>query len=132
MVIQVTRSSMPGLEEYIEGIRELWDSHWLTNIDSLKLNQSQDGVKGNYAYFPVVFDGYHLSRNVVYQKLRDEGIYARKYFYPLNNTLACYRDRFDVNQTPVAKYIADRVLTLPLYADLAVDDVDWICDIILR
>ena len=67
-----------------------------------------------------------------YEKLKTENIYARKYFYPLTNSFECYKGRFDVGKTPVAKYIADRVLTLPLYADLALDNVDRICDIILR
>jgi dTDP-4-amino-4,6-dideoxygalactose transaminase len=89
-------------------------------------------VKSNYAYFPVVFDGYKMSRNEVFEKLKAENIYARKYFYPLTNNFECYKGRFDVKKTPVAKYVADRVLTLPLYADLALDDVDRICDIILR
>ena len=30
--ILVTRSSMPPLDEYIEEIKEMWDSHWLTNM----------------------------------------------------------------------------------------------------
>ena len=30
--IQVTKSSMPKFEEYIDEIRELWDTHWLTNM----------------------------------------------------------------------------------------------------
>ncbi|NLW91175.1 MAG: DegT/DnrJ/EryC1/StrS family aminotransferase, partial [Syntrophomonadaceae bacterium] len=91
----------------------------------------QTGVKSNYAYFPVVFDGYKMSRDEVFEKLKAENIYARKYFYPLTNSFECYKGRFDVEKTPVAKYVADRVLTLPLYADLAIEDVDRICDIIL-
>jgi dTDP-4-amino-4,6-dideoxygalactose transaminase len=111
------------VERYIEG---------LSNIKGIKLCKPQIGVKSNYAYFPVVFDGYKLSRDEVFGKLKTENIYARKYFYPLTNSFECYKGRFDVGKTPVAKYIADRVLTLPLYADLALDDVDRICDIILR
>lgn len=68
----------------------------------------------------------------VCEKLKVEDIYARKYFHPLTNSFACYKGRFDVEKTPVAKYIADRVLTLPLYADLEFKDVDRICNIILN
>jgi dTDP-4-amino-4,6-dideoxygalactose transaminase len=103
----------------------------LSSIKGIKLRKSQPGVKSNYAYFPVVFDGYKMSRDEVFEKLKAENIYARKYFYPLTNSFECYKGRFDVEKTPVAKYVADRVLTLPLYADLALDDVDRICDIIL-
>jgi dTDP-4-amino-4,6-dideoxygalactose transaminase len=104
----------------------------LIGIDGIILMQPQKGVKSNYSYFPVVFDGYRLNRDEVFEKLKAEGIYARKYFYPLTNSFKCYKDRFDVEKTPVAKYIAERVLTLPLYADLALEDVDRICNIILN
>jgi dTDP-4-amino-4,6-dideoxygalactose transaminase len=103
----------------------------LSSVKGIKLCKPQTGVKSNYAYFPVVFDGYKMSRNEVFEKLKAENIYTRKYFYPLTNSFECYKGIFDVEKTPVAKYVADRVLTLPLYADLALDDVDRICDIIL-
>lgn len=104
----------------------------LSEIKGIKFVQPQDGVKSNYAYFPVVFDGFKLSRDEVADALASENIYARKYFYPLTNSFECYRDRFDCENTPVAKYMANRVLTLPLYADLTLEDVDKICNIILR
>jgi dTDP-4-amino-4,6-dideoxygalactose transaminase len=104
----------------------------LSGVSGIRLCKPQTGVKSNYAYFPVVFDGYKMNRDEVFEKLKAENIYARKYFYPLTNSFECYKGRFDVEKTPVAKYVADRVLTLPLYADLALDDVDRICDIILR
>ena len=104
----------------------------LSSVKGIKLCKPQTGAKSNYAYFPVVFDGYKMSRDEVFEKLKAENIYARKYFYPLTNSFECYKGRFDVEKTPVAIYVADRVLTLPLYADLALDDVDRICDIILR
>ena len=103
----------------------------LNNVDGIKLCKPQEDVKSNYAYFPVVFDGYRLSRDEVFEKLKVQNIFARKYFYPLTNSFECYKGRFNVEKTPIAKYIADRVLTLPLYADLALEDVDNICNIIL-
>lgn len=105
---------------------------YLSGINGIKLCEAQPRVKSNYAYFPVVFDGYKLNRNEVFEILKNEGVFARKYFYPLTNSFECYKGRFDVDKTPVAKYIADRVLTLPLYANLALEDVDRICKIILR
>ena len=104
----------------------------LSSINGIKLCKPQAGVKNNYAYLPVVFDGYELNRDEVSEILKAENIFARKYFYPLINSFECYKGRFDVERTPIAKYIADRVLTLPLYADLAFEDVDRICDIILN
>lgn len=90
-------------------------------------------MEPNYAYFPVVFDGYKYTRDEVYEKLENNNIIARKYFFPLTNSFACYSDMptAGVEKTPVAEYLAQRVLTLPLYADLPVADVERICDIIL-
>ncbi|MBN1037801.1 DegT/DnrJ/EryC1/StrS family aminotransferase [Clostridium botulinum] len=104
----------------------------LDNVDGIKLCKYQKGVKSNYAYFPVVFDGYKLHRDEIFEILKAKDIIARKYFYPIINEYECYKGRFDVKKTPVAKYIAERVLCLPLYADLALGDVDKICDIILN
>jgi dTDP-4-amino-4,6-dideoxygalactose transaminase len=86
----------------------------LSDISEINLCKQQIGVKTNYAYFPVVFDGYKLCRDEVHEKLKASNVFARKYFYPLTNNIECYKGRFNVEKTPVAKYIADRVLTLPL------------------
>ena len=91
----------------------------------------QIDVKSNNSYLPIVFDGYKANRDQVYEHLKKNDIFSRKYFYPLINSLECYRDQYDDNQTPVAKYIANRVLTLPLYEDLMIEDVDRICELIL-
>ena len=102
----------------------------LDNIDGIKLSKPQKGVKSNYSYFPVVFDGFRKDRTVVYNELKENNIIARKYFFPLTNTFECYKGKFDANKTPIAKHIAECVLTLPLYADLDLQDVDRICEII--
>lgn len=104
----------------------------LGNIDGIKLAKIQDGVESNYAYFPVVFDGFKLNRNEVFEKLKENNIIARKYFYPLTNSYECYKEIFKCEETPVAEYISDRVLTLPLYADLELEIVNKICDIIIN
>lgn len=106
----------------------------LGGIEGIKLSVIQSNVESNYAYFPVVFDGYKYTRNEVFEKLAEGGIGARKYFFPLTNSFECYRNypTSGVEKTPVAQHIALRVLTLPLYADLDLDDVDKICDVILR
>lgn len=106
----------------------------LADAPGLQLNVVQKNVTPNYAYFPVVFEEseFGATRNEVFKALARENIHARKYFYPLTNAFECYRHRFDAGNTPVALHIAKRVLTLPLYADLAVEDVDKICDIVLE
>lgn len=104
----------------------------LEKIDGIQLNVQQKYVESNYAYFPVVIHEkeFGRTRNEVYTALAENGIYARKYFYPLTNTYDCFHGEFDVNQTPVALGISKRVLTLPLYEGLELEDVDYICDLI--
>jgi dTDP-4-amino-4,6-dideoxygalactose transaminase len=105
----------------------------LESIEGIKLSPIQKDVVPNYAYFPVVFDEeiFGATRNEVFGKLAENDICARKYFYPLTNTFECFNGKFDVSKTPVALHISNRVLTLPLYADLSLDDVDRICNIII-
>ena len=105
----------------------------LEKIEGITLNIQQDYVKQNYAYFPVLFDErvFGASRSEVFKKLAENGIGARKYFYPLTNTLDAFHRIYDVRDTPVALHISKRILTLPLYSDLALEEVDRICDIIL-
>lgn len=105
----------------------------LEGTDGLQLNTVQKEVKQNFAYFPVVFEEkqFGASRAEVFDRLAEHGIGARKYFYPLTNTFSCFRRSFDVSRTPIALHISKRVLTLPLYADLDLKDVDRICDVVL-
>ncbi len=106
----------------------------LEEADGIQLNKLNPDVKYNYAYFPVLFDEtkFGATRNEVFEALSKEGIGARKYFYPLTNSFDCFHRKYDVTKTPVALHISKRILTLPLYADLALEDVDRICEIILK
>ena len=105
----------------------------LGGVKGIILCPEQENVESNYAYFPAVFDGYKYNRDEIFEKLKAHDIIARKYFYPLINGFECYKgfETAGEEKTPVAKHIADRVLTLPLFADLTTDIVDTICDVIL-
>ncbi len=104
----------------------------LQGIKGIKTIHLKKNIKHNYAYFPVVFDGYMYSRDEIADRLAKENIFARKYFYPLTSAFEAYQDRFAIQETPVAKQISESVLTLPMYADLPLEDVDRICKIILN
>ena len=114
-------------------VAERYTMH-LSEVDGIKLNAVQKDVSGNYAYFPVVFEDYKYTRNEVYEILKRYNIYARKYFYPLTNEFECYKNlgTADVTQTPVAKYISENVLCLPIYADMLPETVDYICKVIFE
>lgn len=104
----------------------------LSETQGIRLNPFSPDTKSNYAYFPIVFDGYHKNRNQIYTELKAQRIYSRKYFYPITPYAQCYRDTYGNANVPTAAYISDRILTLPLYPDLSLEAVNKICDIILR
>lgn len=106
----------------------------LDGIKGIKVSKIQENVKSNYAYFPVIFNEkkFGKSRDKVMKELAEKNIFTRKYFYPLISEYDCYEGKFSSNSTPIAKEISDNVLTIPMYADLKIEDVDRICDIILK
>ena len=103
----------------------------LSGIPGIRLCEENPRIKYNYAYMPVVFDGYGADRDQIFEALKEHNIFARKYFYPCVNSYQCYREQFQAEDTPVATRIASQVLTLPLYADMPVEVADEICDVIL-
>ena len=79
----------------------------------------------------MVFDS-RQTRDAICAALADAGVYARKYFYPLITDFACYRDLpgFETAKLPVAKRLSDGVVTLPMYPDLADEEIELICGVI--
>ena len=124
------------LEGEIEKRKEVWKHYHgrLDGVPGIVIPAPQADTKPNYAYFPAIFDGYKYARDEIAARLAENGIFARKYFYPLTSDYECYRGwpTAGREKTPVAAHVADRVLTLPMFADLAADDIDRICDIILH
>lgn len=112
---------------------ERYYSH-LDKVKGIRTHKADMQIQQNYAYFPIIIERekYGECRDELCQRLQDEGIFARKYFYPLTKKLACYGNDFSRDGTPVADYISASVLALPLYADLSFQDVDRICNIISR
>lgn len=105
----------------------------LGKVSGIRLVSEQPDVKQNYAYLPVVFEPevFGKTRDEIYDELKEKNIFTRKYFYPTVNSFECYRDQYDPTDTPVALDVSKKVLTLPLYADLTIEQVDMICDYIL-
>lgn len=124
------------IDEEIAKRKAVYDRYMehLEGIKGLTLCKIPSDVKSNYAYLPIVFDEakFNKTRDEVFADLASENIFARKYFYPLVQDYDCYKSIYDSSKTPVAKFIADRVLTLPMYADLSFEAVDKICSIILN
>lgn len=124
------------VDEYIEKRGQVVECYRkrLSGIDGVFLCKEQENVKNNYAYFPVVFEVEKtgVSRDLIADKLAEHQIFSRKYFYPLTSDFECCQELRLAADVPVAKYISERVLTLPCYSDLSCDDVNRICDIILE
>ncbi len=84
----------------------------------------------NYAYFPVlVGDNYPISRDELYQRLKDRGIHPRRYFYPLISEFPMYRGLQSAHRDnlPQATAAARQVLCLPIYPDLEMRVIDEVC-----
>ena len=105
----------------------------LENAPGVTVFRPADSVHHNYAYQPVLFDPevFGATRDDVFAALAEVGVGARKYFYPLVSDYACYCNVYSSDRTPVAKKAAEQVITVPMYADLAIEDVDKICDVVL-
>lgn len=105
----------------------------LSGVKGIKLMKEQSDVTPNYAYYAVLFEPSEFgeSRDEVYERLKANDIFARKYFYPAINELSCYAGE-NTNATPVTADISRKVLTLPMYSDLTSEEVDMICDKILE
>ncbi|MBQ8319040.1 MAG: DegT/DnrJ/EryC1/StrS family aminotransferase [Lachnospiraceae bacterium] len=89
----------------------------------------QPNVVYNYGYFPVRFQNEEI-RNKVYIALREQDIYARKYFYPLTADAECFRNKYKKDDLSVARRVSKTILVLPLYPELEPEHIQRICEIV--
>ena len=98
----------------------------LKGIQGLQVVDESSATTANYSYFPILINGdYPISRDALYQCLKDHGVFARRYFYPLISEFPMYRGLPSAKPSnlPVATDIANRVLCLPIYPALSDLDV---------
>lgn len=100
---------------------------WLNKIDSIQLFNFENSITPNFSYYPILMDDYE-QRNRLVMRLKEYNVVARKYFYPLCSQFDCYD--FSIESTPIAADISDRVLCLPMYSELSVENAKQICEII--
>ncbi|MCI8416934.1 MAG: DegT/DnrJ/EryC1/StrS family aminotransferase [Lachnospiraceae bacterium] len=109
-------------EEYEKGLRD---------VSGIRLFEIKQEVKRNYGYFPILIeDAYPLSRDELYERLKEQQIYTRKYFYPLTSDQACFKNKYRDVGLGDARRLAKQVLALPVYEGLWVDNVSEIAKII--
>lgn len=123
------------IDQEITNRRRLTDLYrtLLSKVNGIALLPQQDDVEYNYQYLPILIQPeYGLSRDELFEKLKEYNVFARKYFYPLCSDLACYRDMTIARKgdLPNAETIVKQVLCLPLYGELSGMDVERIVDII--
>lgn len=103
-------------EQYIERLKDK---------EGIEVFEGNQQATYNYAYFPIlVKEKYKMSRDELYEIMREEQIYCRKYFYPVTSDQACFKNRYRDIDIPSARYLAEHVLTLPIYEGLKETDID--------
>ena len=100
----------------------------LKNSKTLWLPSVQSKVKRNGAYYPIFFKKGIEERDRAFDYLRENRVMVRKYFYPLTSQLQFVKDRFAVQETPIAAKLADSVLCLPLYEGLTEEQQEYIIE----
>ena len=98
----------------------------IKDIDGIKYINDIDGVRHSYSYFPVLIeDNYPMKRDELYEKLKENNIFTRRYFYPLISEFPPYRNLESSNKgnLKIANAVAAKILCLPFYPDLTEEDL---------
>lgn len=108
----------------------------LKNVEGISYFEDMPGVKHNYSYFPIFVneEKYGISRDALYQKLKDNNILGRRYFYPLISDFSTYRglESATKENLPIAHRMAEQVICLPMHHELDINDIDRIVGTIVK
>ena len=118
--------NLDEIDSIIQNRRDTYDLYKSNLNNSLKIPSLKDDFKYNYAYFPVIFDN-ESQLKLVFQKLNEENIFPRRYFYPSLNKLTYLKSFYPC---PISEDISSKIACLPLYFDIEKDIVLKICQII--
>lgn len=116
--------------------RKLVDTHYrqaLATVDGIECLPELALKEGNHSYFPILVKPvYPISRDVLFEKLKANGIFGRRYFYPLISNFPMYQSlpSAAAANLPVATKAAHEVICLPIYPDLSLRQVDFIVSLI--
>lgn len=108
----------------------------LRSVKGLTFFDDMPGVRHNYSYFPifVAAEEYGMTRDELYFKMKEHGVFGRRYFYPLISTFTTYRglESATFENLPNAYRMADSVICLPMHHELSEQDVEKVIIIILN
>lgn len=99
----------------------------LSKVEGIRLFEKNDQATLNYAYFPILIEkGYGKTRDELYDSLRENDIYARKYFYPVTADQACFRNKYKDEKISAARELAKKVLVIPFYEEMDMSSMERI------
>ena len=108
----------------------------LRDVPGIRFFDDMPGVRHNYSYFPIFVDAekYGITRDVLYFKMKEQGVLGRRYFYPLISTFCTYRGLSSAapDNLPVATKMANEVICLPMHHTLSEQDIQRILNIIIQ
>lgn len=108
----------------------------LRDIKGIRVLKDIDGVRHNYAYFPIFVDAekYGMSRDELYSRLKSNSVLSRRYFYPLITTFDTYSSipSASTSNLPVANSIAESVICLPMHPYLTNKEIEFIISLIIK
>ena len=108
----------------------------LRNVDGISFWDDMPGVRHNYSYFPIFVDAekYGMTRDELYMKMKDQGVWGRRYFYPLISEFSTYRglESSRPENLPHAHMMADTVICLPMHHALTEEEIDKIIMVISK
>lgn len=103
----------------------------LSQVKEIHFFKDNSNANKNYAYFPILIGKeYKMSRNELYDLLREHNIYSRKYFYPLTSDQACFKNKYKKVELENARKLAEQVLVIPFYDKMELEQINNIIDII--
>ena len=103
----------------------------LKHVKGIRFFERNQEAINNYAYFPIIIDDYYKkSRDELYDYLKKNGIYSRKYFYPLTSDQACFKNKYKNDDLPCARELAKKVLVIPFYEKIKVEQINQILQLI--
>lgn len=118
-------------KQYTEAIKQIKGINLFPYIESLGAEQ---GFEWNCAYYPILINEaeFGMSRDALYEKLKEHNIFARRYFYPLITAFDPYKDYPSAKpeNLSVATKIADQVICLPMHHALSDADVKRVIAVI--
>ncbi len=104
----------------------------LAGVKGISFFVEDPDVKRNYAYCPIIMGkDYSLGRDGLYDKLKENNIFSRKYFYPLTSDQACFKNKHKKEDLDVARKLAESVLVLPIYEGMEEEDQNRILQLII-